>query len=139
MGIFYKPKKVGLVLSILTLGIALTFAQPASAARYTDGLSWSNCSGRTTLHYKTFGSAKMWVYACSNGYVFTHVNGSKKGPAKSALIIRYNSKAGPYAQEVRGSNGYTATSDMVAHLKGSCFKARGYMDGSGAREFSFCR
>jgi hypothetical protein len=118
---------------IIFLGISLSASPVTNAARYTDGLSWVECSGRWTIAYRQFGKARMWVYGCSNGYVFTHVS-STTTANKFAFIKRHK----PWAQEVRGSSSYGVTTDMVGTPKGSCYWARGYSQDSGAREVSFC-
>lgn len=101
---------------------------PVANALSGDGTSWVNCNGRWTAGYRAWGNAKMWLYACSNGYVFTHVNSSTTY-AKSAGIIRDN----PYAERWSSTTGYSyyaTTTNMLKLARGTCYSAKGYSSDS---------
>ena len=134
---FKKTFKTISLTIVSVLAGTMAFTSTASAARYTDGMSWGNCINRYTVYTKYFGSSIMYVYGCRNddGYLFTHVNNRTYGE-KNAWIRRNS----PYNQQLSSGYGYAVTSDMTARTSsGGCFVAGGYTAQNGAVSYNFCR
>ena len=112
----------------------ILLAAPVAQARYTDGLWWGNCSGRTTLASVAWGTSRLTVYRCSNGYVFSNVNSSRYA-SKNAQIWRYHPW---YRNMLASGTAYSVTTNMLGLVNGHCYTARGWTQENGSRQFSFC-
>lgn len=130
-----KTKLKNIKYLVIAMSVFWVFAvAPAAQARFTDGLWWGNCSGRSTLGSVAWGTSRLTVYRCNNGYVYSHVS-SGRYANKNAQIWRYYPY---YTNMIATATAYSVTTNMLGLAGGHCYTARGYTAENGARQFSFC-
>ena len=119
----------------VALTMSLGTVRPAFAIP-GDGTSYASCTGRYTIGYKAWGVARMWIYGCSNGYVFANVSSSTTY-AKKVRITRDS----PYATIFRDTIGYSlygVHTNMIKYVRGSCYSGQGWsLDSLSGRTISY--
>ena len=115
--------KISLVTASLTSAAMLLLAQPAGAIT-GDGTNFIYCNNRYTIAARYWGKARMFVYGCSNNYVWVTV-ASTTNWAKGAGIVRNS----PYASRYTATTGYSYYSTitpMLVYVTGTCYTATGW-------------
>lgn len=128
-------KKTIQIFTAVSMVVFLALAPTAEAARRTEGTSWVNCKGRTTVGTVKWGTSKLTAYRCTNGYTFAHVS---SGAKKLKRVSIENITPRSYTWQYNTGIAYAVTSNMTLLNNGHCYTAFGYTEENGSRKFSFC-
>ncbi len=126
--------RIKLFSAIMATAIVFNFAPVRALSG--DGTNFAYCTGRYTIAVKTWGVAKMTIFGCSNGYVFTNVTSSTTY-AKGARITRDTPSATRWS-DTTGYSRYGTQTNMLRYVNGSCYSGQGWsMDSLSGRRISY--